>query len=479
MALFRRTSSDAHWSKDYIEHLRSVHFVLIAVAVTCLVVSTGPNMTRIKDAQRQLQQILNVRDKRNAESPTTNVHSELRVTFKEINYVSMFENPVDVMRVCASQVYADPLAETYQSVSDWQDLLAHADDIGSFSSLWDRASCIPSIQKLTLLSVADTSIPLSTPRSNVTLSVVSQQPTSKGFKYQSFELVGLKVTDTDKYWHLSAPFSELRLQYQLTEYSKQNHLSGTGDGGAKFGLLVPANHYVRALNTLVETTPQFGVLVYYNISTISRNYGDLSSYREFYPQLNYMNPVDDSWQCFGPFVSCFPDLAEFAKTSNSYPLKDLASLLATELSGQAKDFELAGIKFETEQFTRWGTTVLIVVLLYFYLHLRELSPKVGSNDEGLDVAWLGLYSSLFPRCLFWISVVIVPCAAVLSLGLYAMPNFKDKARLVLYFDVACPTIICAVLGILSCLSAIKLAKLADTARTSPPSASATDLSSMD
>jgi hypothetical protein len=54
MALFRRSSSDARWSKDYIEHLCSVHFVLIAVAVTCIAVSRTPDINRRRAGKSQL-----------------------------------------------------------------------------------------------------------------------------------------------------------------------------------------------------------------------------------------------------------------------------------------------------------------------------------------------------------------------------------------------------------------------------------------
>ena len=61
MALLRRKSTgDVHWSKDYIEHLRSVHFVLVVVAVTCIAVSRGPDITLLKSAQSQIHAIIDV-----------------------------------------------------------------------------------------------------------------------------------------------------------------------------------------------------------------------------------------------------------------------------------------------------------------------------------------------------------------------------------------------------------------------------------
>jgi hypothetical protein len=211
----------------------------------------------------------------------------------------------------------------------------------------------------------------------------------------------------------------------------------------------------------------------------------------------YMHVLIDNWGCNNPFDSCFPDLVAVAKNHTQYSLKDLASYIDELVANQSKDFEVVGIKFPKEDLTRWGIILLCSILAYFCLHLRELSPKISGKDEGLDVAWLGLYPSWYSQSLLWLSLVALPALAIVSLGkrgakyefLWSPQGQSRWARLIdwlknqpwkaLSIWIFLPLVVCAVLGILSCLSAMKLAKLADTARTSPPSESATDLSSMD
>src|ERR1035438_2504717 len=52
----------AHWSKDYVEHLRAVHFALISTCVVLILLSVSRNKTEIEIAQdqnRQIEELLN------------------------------------------------------------------------------------------------------------------------------------------------------------------------------------------------------------------------------------------------------------------------------------------------------------------------------------------------------------------------------------------------------------------------------------
>jgi hypothetical protein len=101
------------------------------------------------------------------------------------------------------------------------------------------------------------------------------------------------------------------------------------------------------------------------------------------------------------------------------------------------------------------------------VHLSELASKVGPSDSGLEVAWLGLYSSRFALALVWVSVLLLPCLAVAMLGLKGADYDggllwkaieQDWKSLSLW--VLLPTTLAGVFGALSCLASNKLASLA-------------------
>ncbi len=70
MSILRATADGAaHWSKDYIEHLRAVHFVLIVSAVTGIAVSRAPSTPQLQSAQHQVRTIIKFVNRQIAESP--------------------------------------------------------------------------------------------------------------------------------------------------------------------------------------------------------------------------------------------------------------------------------------------------------------------------------------------------------------------------------------------------------------------------
>jgi hypothetical protein len=54
------TPALTHWSKDFVEHLRTVHFTLIALCVGLIVLASFPSRTEIQIAHEQASEILEV-----------------------------------------------------------------------------------------------------------------------------------------------------------------------------------------------------------------------------------------------------------------------------------------------------------------------------------------------------------------------------------------------------------------------------------
>ena len=159
MALFRRSSSDAHWSKDYIEHLRSVHFVLIAVAVTCIAVSRGPDLTQLENAQTEIHQIVGVSSRKLASirSSDKNVQQFITVAVENQKYFSELETDFvnlgdgDDDSDCKSELPGILVSTNYVIRK-----LASADTLSGFVDGWNGLVCHGETRLVLPLSISRT-----------------------------------------------------------------------------------------------------------------------------------------------------------------------------------------------------------------------------------------------------------------------------------------------------------------------------------
>jgi hypothetical protein len=118
---------------------------------------------------------------------------------------------------------------------------------------------------------------------------------------------------------------------------------------------------------------------------------------------------DDIFGCNKDFALCFPALsAASSETRRDWPLAELEKYVGDELSHAGNnELELFGMKFPHDSRAKYCIGALLLVLLYFWLHMRERSVKVSDCDEGLEVAWIGLYSSRIARLTTWLSVFVL------------------------------------------------------------------------
>ena len=63
MSLFKERSSISHWSVDFVEHLRTVHFALVTVSVALIILVSGSSGARYSRALSQAQQIAALSDR--------------------------------------------------------------------------------------------------------------------------------------------------------------------------------------------------------------------------------------------------------------------------------------------------------------------------------------------------------------------------------------------------------------------------------
>lgn len=127
--------------------------------------------------------------------------------------------------------------------------------------------------------------------------------------------------------------------------------------------------------------------------------------------------------------TCFPALSHAAVDLRTLKLSDVKAHLIQELEKGDVVFEAFGLKIPVNELTIAGFLLVLSIQLYFFLHLKELHEKAQPYDSGWDVAWVGLYASLPSRIVFFSTLWFLPCGAIVLLIFRAITVVGDDANL--------------------------------------------------
>lgn len=126
------------------------------------------------------------------------------------------------------------------------------------------------------------------------------------------------------------------------------------------------------------------------------------------------------------FAELFPDLAEAGKGRMNEDFVTLGPEIRSESNKGDEAFDAFGVKFPTEQITRWGIILLIGVQLYFLMYLRRFSNKLKSEDPAWDVPWMAMDQSRLARILLFVSVLCLPIYAACLVAVKAIQDFPRE-----------------------------------------------------
>jgi hypothetical protein len=129
----------------------------------------------------------------------------------------------------------------------------------------------------------------------------------------------------------------------------------------------------------------------------------------------------------GSFAESFPELLDAAQGRETSDFEFLRRSLKVEAERTEESFEAFGLKMPTPTTAAWGVLVLIGVQLYFLAHFKELSRRLHPEDEGWQVAWIGIYSGVFSRSLFVISALVLPSASAIVIVSISFARFAESS----------------------------------------------------
>jgi hypothetical protein len=116
------------------------------------------------------------------------------------------------------------------------------------------------------------------------------------------------------------------------------------------------------------------------------------------------------------FNRAFYDLLQVADRNGVYTLKELEENLSKAGVSEAPVFEAFGVKFPADLAILGGTLALLSVQLYFFVYLRKLSGSLKPDDPGWDVPWIGMDTSAVSRIIFIITASVLPVLSLVVLG---------------------------------------------------------------
>jgi hypothetical protein len=130
----------------------------------------------------------------------------------------------------------------------------------------------------------------------------------------------------------------------------------------------------------------------------------------FNPQAELAALGSQHWKP-GTFAESFPDLADTTQNIRTLGFTDLSAVLAAEQKRTGEKLEVVGIKLPLEALGRWGILILISIQIYFAMHLYAFLERTRDKATP-SVAFVGLYPYRACRIAFYCSSILLPTLAV-------------------------------------------------------------------
>jgi hypothetical protein len=408
--------SGPHWSKDYVEHLRTVYFSLIALSVAAVVLAFSPNPSEITEARKQLKAIADITDSKlwhatwlqeAAEQALAKYLGERRKVKLSLNLISHFEEPSDANAMALASPHGRRLYRFRFAEPNWivdGAILGYLNDVNHGNGAMPSAatlSHIPPPKRLVdfknLWNVLNEKHTIEVP-TRLTMpaySIDQTQETNPGEKFVPHVTeVTVQWTKEEDDSKLSSP-SVANINLQHLSETERNYLHFNSDVPASECYLDNKNEFPEALLIMPFVHTDVG----------------------FDAQLGLIQNSVGGKPVHGSFEHSFYELDRITRNYQVLSLSELDPILESEQNRSGASFEAFGVKFPAQATTRWGIIVILAVQLYFWIHLHELARKLLPTDPGWEVAFIGMYRSRSSQILYSISALRLPVCAVLALGI--------------------------------------------------------------
>ncbi len=134
----------------------------------------------------------------------------------------------------------------------------------------------------------------------------------------------------------------------------------------------------------------------------------------------------------GSFDTTFRDLDRAGHELGVLDLMQVKTIISDDAPKGVEVFEVFGMKLPSALINSWGPVIVLAVQLYFFVYLRQLSGNLHPDDAGWDVPWIGMDQSSLARIMFFATLVLLPAIALTFLGgrdiLQMTADYRDTAK---------------------------------------------------
>jgi hypothetical protein len=353
-------------SKDFVEHLRTIHFTLMAVCLALLVVVLTPSPLSIQRASDQLNQIAetvalwNTRDwlQNEIDKMIKAKHLENICVAGEVHRFDVIVRNKPIKVASVHNLLLRPIPPYWEQRTDDKgnprDVMVTnpPTNLADFKQSWDTQHSLFCPTRL-----ADTMWILTTE------------------KKETFPIQPVSLPNAE--WGLI----QLEEMFHLTSYGIPDSIKG-----------------YSAAYVAYTGIPGEGVLV---IPVQGDDHpvdwrtalNDLGSYR---------------WRHTN-FGDAFYELDRATSGFQTLDFGTLKQILHVQANNSKEVFEAFGVKFPIETASRWGLILILGIQVYMWLHIAEYRRRKFNQS---DIAWIGSYTQAGPRMLFYLTAVLLPVAVI-------------------------------------------------------------------
>jgi hypothetical protein len=383
----------AHWSKDFVEHLRTVHFALIAISAGLILLVGSSKEYNAGFALVQAEEILDLKHQWSLDwvaqhsdtSPDFLTDEYVKSTHSKAKHLSALIELPQSGRISLTGELQNteskkvqvldclfPQENWYQDrdkLSDWSPT-TFPRTLAEFEAWWNSL---------------DSTSPVYVPK-----LISKEWSFDSGASHSTFEPIFSANPDEKGTSHI-----KVELYLSDIPYEHGTHLE-VGVAGEPKGVRY-AGVTLWGVGDRQETEIPILTFAKYVVTrgTLSKLFHNLRP---------------------GPFKKSFGDLSVATRDETDLPLEDIKEFLHDEAAKGPEVFEAFGMKFPAGQITFWGIALLLSVQMYFLVYLRQLVGKLKADDAGWDVPWIAMSFSGLSKSLFFMSSVVLPFAASILLA---------------------------------------------------------------
>ena len=441
-------SEKAHWSKDFVEHLRTVHFSLAVVALALVITATNTTREEDQAAFTQVQQIA----KLTRQWPAV-VHAVYEYAMTDSNLKTSWIFPIAIRvpeRVSKQREIDDTVSipdSLLTEMDEWRSSVkvpSQIDNLAEFREFWnllhkgiglrlpelpDESSACEQYVRIEYSDGSSDVIDQSTEPDTFEPKFLPPDADPKAVKEEEDRekraehsvLPNCEVnSERSAVSSISGPMFKSFDSFDSPDSWDQDHATLRVDT-----TLPPSRTTSEIRNNAYAVIA--GTEIEVHLRTVKINETSLKRI--------YFN----DWKS-GSFDEAFPQLNSIMTGISTLDVNDALHRVESQVASAQQEVSVLGFTIPLAQLSRWGAFVLISVQLYLWLHLYEFTTRIDTDAPGFEVAWIGIYRSLPSRLATFVSCALLPviASALLSKNVVEHPPLK---QLVSFAIVASSTVL--------------------------------------